>query len=317
MDKIEAKYNLLNQIILVTKNIYILRVQLLEVSKNSNIYKKILMQYQNFLNYENMLYDKINNNSEVMLDFFNYLSQRYDLEEYDISIYYISNLKNNIVYKRVVNKLRDYILYLPLEEIGNSDDFEEINKERMAIRKKRMVNKYLEDDYLQLFINFLNLLIRNNKYINYRSKIKHIQNDLLFVFSNIDEKNLFTNTETPIFLKSKMYSDILGISEKEYKEIKNDLIYAIIIENLSFSLWNELDNSTNMDKIILYNILMTGFSMLDYDSYDIYLEQFKEYIKKCSNGRNYCSKFVKKIEKDINVIRESYGVISLRKTKSL
>ena len=321
MEEIEIKYSLLKEIISVTKGLYMLKNQLLELKEKNNIYDDIYYQYQQLLKIEEKLYNKINNNSNIMLDFLNYLYQRYDLEEYDINIYYISNIEKNTVYKRIVNKLNNYIFKLPLEKIEELGEFDErqvarINKERMIVRKKIIVNKALENDYLQLFINDLNAFINNEMYRQYIGKIESIKNDLLFSFCDLEENDTM-DIEKPVFIKSKMVSDVLGLSEEEYDEIKDEFMDMVINENLSDSMWNELNNDVNINKIILYDLLLTAFSLLDNSSYDNYLRQVKEYIEEYSDGRDYCIKFVNDMEENIDKFRGKHRVISLRKPKSL
>ena len=152
MDEVEIKYNLLKEIISVTKALYMLKEQLLVLEKNSEAYNCAYLQYQQLLKMEDELYNKVNNDSNTMLDFLNYLDQRYDFEEYDISIYYIKNIKNNIIYKRIANKLNNYIFKLPLEKLPeleklNEKEMSKINHERNVIRNKIMTCKILENDY--------------------------------------------------------------------------------------------------------------------------------------------------------------------------
>lgn len=321
MDEVEIKYNLLKEIITVTKALYMLKEQLLVLEKNSEAYNCAYLQYQQLLKMEDELYNKVNNDSNTMLDFLNYLDQRYDFEEYDISIYYIKNIKNNIIYKRIANKLNNYIFKLPLEKLPeleklNEKEMSKINHERNVIRNKIMTCKILENDYLQLFVKFLDTFIVNFSYVDFREDINCLKSDLLFAFCELEETSII-NIEKPVFIKSKIQSDILGLSENDYDEIKKDLIYTVTKENLSYSLWNETSGDVTLEKIILHALLLTSFSLLENDTYYTYLKQIKEYVGLFGEDREYCIDFIKQIENDIDESRNKYRVISLRKTKSL
>lgn len=321
MDEVEIKYNLLKEIITVTKALYMLKEQLLVLEKNSEAYNDAYLQYQQLLKMEDELYNKVNNDSNTMLDFLNYLDQRYDFEEYDISIYYIKNIKNNIIYKRIANKLNNYIFKLPLEKLPeleklNEKEMSKINSERNVIRNKIMTCKILENDYLQLFVKFLDTFIVNFSYVDFREDINCLKSDLLFAFFELEETSII-NIEKPVFIKSKIQSDILRLSENDYDEIKKDLIYTVTKENLSYSLWNETSGDVTLEKIILHALLLTSFSLLENDTYYTYLKQIKEYVGLFGGDREYCIDFIKQIENNIDESRNKYRVISLRKTKSL
>lgn len=321
MDEVEIKYNLLKEIITVTKALYMLKEQLLVLEKNSEAYNDAYLQYQQLLKMEDELYNKVNNDSNTMLDFLNYLDQRYDFEEYDISIYYIKNIKNNIIYKRIANKLNNYIFKLPLEKLPeleklNEKEMSKINSERNVIRNKIMTCKILENDYLQLFVKFLDTFIVNFSYVDFREDINCLKSDLLFAFFELEETSII-NIEKPVFIKSKIQSDILRLSENDYDEIKKDLIYTVTKENLSYSLWNETSGDVTLEKIILHALLLTSFSLLENDTYYTYLKQIKEYVGLFGEDREYCIDFIKQIENNIDESRNKYRVISLRKTKSL
>lgn len=320
MDEVEIKYSLLKEIISVTKALYILKEQLLVLEENSDTHNNAYLQYQQLLKIEDDLYNKVNNDSNTMLDFLNYLDQRYDFEEYDISIYYIKNIRNNIIYKRIVNKLNDYIFKLPLETLPeldklNDEQISKINNERNIIHNKIMTCKILENDYLQLFVKFLDGFMVNVSYVDFKEDINQLKSDLLFAFCELENTNII-NIEEPIFIKSKIQSDILKLSEKDYDEIKNDLIYEVTKENLSYSLWNETNGDITLKKIILHDLLLTSFSLLENDTYYNYLKQIKEYVGLFGKNKEYCIDFIKQIENNIDESRNKYRVISLRKPKS-
>lgn len=316
MDEVEIKYNLLKEIISVTKALYMLKEQLLVLEKNSSTYSDAYLQYQQLLKIEDELYNKVNNDSNTMLDFFNYLMQRYDIDKYDISIYYIKNISNNVIYKRIVNKLDNFIFKLPLEKLLESNQLLKLNKEINQIRKRRMTCKALENDYLQLFVKFLDTFIVNFSYIDFKEDINSLKSDLLFAFCELEETSII-DIEEPVFIKSKIQSDILRLSENDYNEIKKDLIYTVTKENLSYSLWNQTSDDVTLEKIILHALLLTSFSLLENDIYYNYLKQFKEYVGLFGENREYCIDFIKQIENNIDKVRNKYRIISLRKPKIL
>ncbi len=324
MDEIEMKYKILKNIILVTKLIYIMKEQLL--TSNSN-HQKVVDQYKKLLHKEQELYNLINKNSSIMLEFMNYLEQRYNIEDFEFDLDYFSTLEENIVYKRIFNKLSEYVFFLPMEQnLEVSDEFtlDSIENSRLIneiqlIRKKIFINKQLESDYLNVFLYVLSGL--KSKYLNFSSEITKIQYDIMFVFSE-DEKILDSGIlHKKVDLSSKLMSDCIGISDNIYEEIKFDLVDLLIFENLNISLWDNLSEENQKNKtireILLHSILISAFSLLEKETYEKEIAKIKLLVNLYTDDTNPKNDIINEIDKNIDKIREVYRVITLRKTKKI
>lgn len=325
MSEIEYKFDLLSRIIEASQNIYILKEQMRKLDKNSQDYYLLLKQYEAMLEVENSVYEELEDNEELIYDFINYLKQRYDVKNFNFKLDYFSELENNIIYKRIINKLDESIMgYLYADIINQKKDYEEIEDEFFEeydedddynYREKNydadvadIIDSYFVKDFILLLLSSLEKLKKENG--NNLDYVNKFQSDLIFAFGSIgNEKDLedYSNISL-VYLNSKLISDILEVDDTRYNILKNSLVKLIINENINAT----LDKSK---ELILYSMLLSCFTLLGTDSYIQVMK--KEKNNSLIRDNKQIETILNKIEAGIDKNRENCMYVSLRKIKKL
>lgn len=328
MNEIEYKFNLLSRIIEASQNIYILKEQMRKSDKNSKDYYLLLKQYEAMLKVEDNVYEEFKGNEGLIFDIINYLKQRYDVKSFNFKLDYFSKLENNIIYKRIINKLDESIIeYLFDNIINQKNDYEEIEDEFFEEYAEDgeeddydygeedynadvadVIDCYFVKDFILLLLSSLEQLKKEND--NNLDYINKFQSDLIFAFGSIgNEKDLEdSNNISLVYLNSKLISDILEVDDTRYNILKNSLVKLIISENINAI----LDKNK---ELILYSMLSSCFTLLETDSYSQVMKKTKN--NSLIKDNNQMGTILNKIEKDIDKNRENCMYVSFRKIKKL
>lgn len=338
MNEIEYKFDLLSRIIEASQNIYILKEQMRKSDKSSEDYYLLLKLYESMLKVEDNVYEELKENKNLIIDFMQYLKQRYSVERFDFKLDYLLELENNIIYIRVINKLYEIIIESlydniinqkkdyeeieneSFEEYDEEDDYEEIENESFDEYDEEdeeddynavvtnIIDSYLVKDFILLLLSSLEQLKKEND--NNLDYINKFQSDLIFAFGSIgNEKDLEDSSNiSSVYLNSKLISDILEVDDIKYNILKNSWVKLIIREN----------NNATLDKnkeLILCSMLLTCFTLLETDSYSQVMKQEKN--NSLIRDNKQMKTILNKIEGHIDKIRENCMYVSLRKIKKL
>lgn len=285
MDEIKIKYEIINELCKVTNSLLEIKDKLIDLEKkglkNDNYYK-LLEEYNIILQLEESIYNKIYNSRDILLDFLNYLYQRYDIDEFDIDISYFIDLNNDLIYKRIINKLSEYIFDLPMKKIDLSkeddallleiEQLELLENERCKMKKYSYINRYFTMDIIKIFLMHIDNYINKSKKPKYIDKLIELKYNLIFVCSDIEKECVYNNFDlSKFYLISKMVSDLLFISEEEYFQIKNDCISMVIYE---FDNKHKKGNK-NFSKLIEKLLLFSVSGLLNKDEISKYSNSLK------------------------------------------
>lgn len=322
MSEIEYKFDLLSRIIEASQNIYILKEQMRKLDKNSQDYYLLLKQYEAMLEVEDNVYEEFNGNEGLIFDIINYLKQRYDVKSFNFKLDYFSKLENNIVYKRIINKLDESIIEYLFDNIINQkndyeEEFEEYEEDDDGYVDEEedyysdiddIIDSYFVKDFVLLLISSLEQLKKENS--NNLDYINKLQSDLIFAFGSIgNERDLEDSSNMSlVYLNSKLISDILEVDDTRYNILKNSLVKFIISENGN----DALDENK---ELILYSMLLSCFTLLGTDSYIQVMK--KEKNNSLIRDNKQIETILNKIEAGIDKNRENCMYVSLRKIKKL
>lgn len=268
MDETKIKYEIINELCKVTNSLLEIKDKLIDLEKkglkNDNYYK-LLEEYNSILQLEESIYNKIYKSRDILIDFLNYLYQRYDIDEFDIDISYFIELNNDLIYKRIINKLSKYIFDLPMEKIDLSEEddallleieqLELLEKEKCKMKKYSYINRYISMDIIKLFLMHIDNYINKSKKPKYIDKLIKLKYNLIFVCSDIEEECVYNKFDLgKFYLISKMVSDLLFISEEEYFQIKNDCISMVIYECDNKHKKGNKSFSKLIEKLLLFSV---------------------------------------------------------------
>ena len=323
MNEIEYKFDLLSRIIEASQNIYILKEQMRKLDKNSQDYYVLLKQYEAMLKVEDNVYEEFKGNEELIFDIINYLKQRYDVKSFNFKLDYFSKLENNIIYKRIINKLDESIIeYLFDNIINQKDDYEEEEFEEYEedddgyVDEEEdyysdiddIIDSYFVKDFVLLLLSSLEQLKKENS--NNLDYINKLQSDLIFAFGSIgNERDLEDSSNMSlVYLNSKLISDILEVDDTRYNILKNSLVKFIISENGN----DALDENK---ELILYSMFISCFTLLGTDLYNQVMKKTKN--NSLARDNNQMKTILNKIERKIDKCRENCMYVSLKKIKKL
>ena len=322
MSEIEYKFDLLSRIIEASQNIYILKEQMRKLDKNSQDYYLLLQQYEAMLEVEDNVYEEFNGNEGLIFDIINYLKQRYDVKSFNFKLDYFSKLENNIVYKRIINKLDESIIEYLFDNIINQkndyeEEFEEYEEDDDGYVEEEedyysdiddIIDSYFVKDFVLLLISSLEQLKKENS--NNLDYINKLQSDLIFAFGSIgNERDLEDSSNMSlVYLNSKLISDILEVDDTRYNILKNSLVKFIISENGN----DALDENK---ELILYSMFISCFTLLGTDLYNQVMKKTKN--NSLARDNNQMKTILNKIERKIDKCRENCMYVSLKKIKQL
>ncbi len=322
MSEIEYKFDLLSRIIEASQNIYILKEQMRKLDKNSQDYYLLLKQYEAMLEVEDNVYEEFNGNEGLIFDIINYLKQRYDVKSFNFKLDYFSKLENNIVYKRIINKLDESIIEYLFDNIINQkndyeEEFEEYEEDDDGYVEEEedyysdiddIIDSYFVKDFVLLLISSLEQLKKENS--NNLDYINKLQSDLIFAFGSIgNERDLEDSSNMSlVYLNSKLISDILEVDDTRYNILKNSLVKFIISENGN----DALDENK---ELILYSMFISCFTLLGTDLYNQVMKKTKN--NSLARDNNQMKTILNKIERKIDKCRENCMYVSLKKIKQL
>lgn len=333
MNEIEYKFELLSRMIEASQNIYILKEQMRKSDKDSQDYYLLSKQYEVMLKVEDNVYDEFKGNTGLIFDIINYLKQRYNVKSFNFKLDYFSELENNIIYKRIINKLDESIIeYLFDNIISKKNDFDDVEEEFFEEYDEEcneeyddeydyvfgeedynydiddIIDSYFVKDFILLLLSSLEQLKKEDS--NYLDYINKFQSDLIFAFGSIgNEKDLEDSSNISlVYLNSKLISDILEVDDTRYNILKNSLVKLIISENINAI----LDKNK---ELILYSMLSSCFTLLETDSYSQVMKKTKN--NSLIKDNNQMETILNKIEKDIDKNRENCMYVSFRKIKKL
>ena len=323
MNEIEYKFELLSRMIEASQNIYILKEQMRKLDKNSQDYYVLLKQYEAMLKVEDNVYEEFKGNEELIFDIINYLKQRYDVKSFNFKLDYFSKLENNIIYKRIINKLDESIIeYLFDNIINQKDDYEEEEFEEYEedddgyVDEEEdyysdiddIIDSYFVKDFVLLLLSSLEQLKKENSgNLDYINKL---QSDLIFAFGSIsNERDLEDSSNISlVYLNSKLIADILEVDDTRYNILKNSLVKFIISENGN----DALDENK---ELILYSMFISCFTLLGTDLYNQVMKKTKN--NSLARDNNQMKTILNKIERKIDKCRENCMYVSLKKIKKL
>ncbi len=323
MNEIEYKFELLSRMIEASQNIYILKEQMRKSDKDSQDYYLLSKQYEVMLKVEDNVYEEFKGNEELIFDIINYLKQRYDVKSFNFKLDYFSKLENNIIYKRIINKLDESIIeYLFDNIINQKDDYEEEEFEEYEedddgyVEEEEdyysdiddIIDSYFVKDFVLLLLSSLEQLKKENSgNLDYINKL---QSDLIFAFGSIgNERDLEDSSNMSlVYLNSKLISDILEVDDTRYNILKNSLVKFIISENGN----DALDENK---ELILYSMFISCFTLLGTDLYNQVMKKTKN--NSLARDNNQMKTILNKIERKIDKCRENCMYVSLKKIKQL
>ena len=323
MNEIEYKFDLLSRIIEASQNIYILKEQMRKLDKNSQDYYVLLKQYEAMLKVEDNVYEEFNGNEGLIFDIINYLKQRYDVKSFNFKLDYFSKLENNIIYKRIINKLDESIIeYLFDNIINQKDDYEEEEFEEYEedddgyVEEEEdyysdiddIIDSYFVKDFVLLLLSSLEQLKKENS--NNLDYINKLQSDLIFTFGSIgNERDLEDSSNISlVYLNAKLIADILEVDDTRYNILKNSLVKFIISEN-------DNDALDENKELILYSMFISCFTLLGTDLYSQVMKRTKN--NSLARDNNQMKIILNKIERKIDKCRENCMYVSLKKIKKL
>ena len=333
MNEIEYKFDLLSRMIEASQNIYILKEQMRKSDKDSQDYYLLSKQYEVMLKVEDNVYDEFKGNTGLIFDIINYLKQRYNVKSFNFKLDYFSELENNIIYKRILNKLDESITgYLFDNIISKKNDFDDVEEEFFEEYDEEcdeeyddeydyvfgeedynydiddIIDSYFVKDFILLLLSSLEQLKKEDS--NYLDYINKFQSDLIFAFGSIgNEKDLEDSSNISlVYLNSKLISDILEVDDTRYNILKDSLIKLVISENSNVT----LDKNRSL---ILYSMLSSCFTLLGSDFYNQVMEKTKNNSLVRKNKQ--MEKILNKIEGEISKYRENCMYVSLKKIKQL
>lgn len=325
MNEIEYKFDLLNRIIEASQNIYILKEQMRKSDKNSQDYYLLLKQYEAMLKVEDNVYEEFNGNERLILDIINYLKQRYDVKSFEFKLDYFSKLENNIIYKRIINKLDESIIEYWFDNIINQkndyedeeeffEEYEEEEEEGYDCEEEYdsdiddIIDSYFVKDFVLLLLSSLEQLKKENS--NNLDYINKLQSDLIFAFGSIsNERDLEDSSNISlVYLNSKLIADILEVDDTRYNILKNSLVKFIISEN-------DNDALDENKELILYSMFISCFTLLGTDLYNQVMKRTKN--NSLARDNNQMKTILNKIERKIDKCRENCMYVSLKKIKKL
>jgi len=300
MEENNERYNSFNKLIEATKTLYKLTNLLCEVEikrGKDNIYNKLVEDYKKLLVEEKKIYDALLLNEEILIDYINYLHKRYKIEEINIEPDSINSLEEKIVYKRIFNKISELIFKLPfddeVDEYAYDDCFSNKTKEeREIIRKKCIVNEYIEKDVLMLFLSIIENNLELEELKEYKTMLVKMKYNLAFVFEKVENDLLSDNfkiSDSP-YMVSKMISDLLFISSEDYGMIKLVTLRGNINDNIRYIMnLGKNPEDTNKDdfiKIIISSFLLESAMLFNSeDKCEIYFEKESGREKALANYR--------------------------------
>ena len=323
MNEIEYKFDLLSRIIEASQNIYILKEQMRKLDKNSQDYYVLLKQYEAMLKVEDNVYEEFKGNEELIFDIINYLKQRYDVKSFNFKLDYFSKLENNIIYKRIINKLDESIIEYLFDNIINQkndyeeEEFEEYEEDDDGYVEKEedyysdiddIIDSYFVKDFVLLLLSSLEQLKKENSgNLDYINKL---QSDLIFAFGSIgNERDLEDSSNISlVYLNSKLIADILEVDDTRYNILKNSLVKFIISEN-------DNDALDENKELILYSMFISCFTLLGTDLYNQVMKKTKN--NSLARDNNQMKTILNKIERKIDKCRENCMYVSLKKIKKL
>ena len=323
MNEIEYKFDLLSRIIEASQNIYILKEQMRKLDKNSQDYYVLLKQYEAMLKVEDNVYEEFKGNEELIFDIINYLKQRYDVKSFNFKLDYFSKLENNIIYKRIINKLDESIIEYLFDNIINQkndyeeEEFEEYEEDDDGYVEKEedyysdiddIIDSYFVKDFVLLLLSSLEQLKKENSgNLDYINKL---QSDLIFAFGSIgNERDLEDSSNISlVYLNSKLIADILEVDDTRYNILKNSLVKFIISEN-------DNDALDENKELILYSMFISCFTLLGTDLYNQVMKRTKN--NSLARDNNQMKIILNKIERKIDKCRENCMYVSLKKIKKL
>ena len=323
MSEIEYKFDLLSRIIEASQNIYILKEQMRKLDKNSQDYYLLLKQYEAMLKVEDNVYEEFNGNEGLIFDIINYLKQRYDVKSFNFKLDYFSKLENNIIYKRIINKLDESIIEYLFDNIINQkndyeeEEFEEYEEDDDGYVEKEedyysdiddIIDSYFVKDFVLLLLSSLEQLKKENS--NNLDYINKLQSDLIFAFGSIgNERDLEDSSNISlVYLNSKLIADILEVDDTRYNILKNSLVKFIISEN-------DNDALDENKELILYSMFISCFTLLGTDLYNQVMKRTKN--NSLARDNNQMKIILNKIERKIDKCRENCMYVSLKKIKKL
>ena len=286
----EVEVEKLNDLINLTKsldNLYKENEKLeKDGKKNTEGYKKNLKYINLIIEEEYELYNKLRDDSNIIVNIFNYLSTKVNcllIENYS-TILEVGNLHR--IYFRILYKLRDLVKPLTFTEDNIAEALSDYNNNSIKedydttlLYDCNMMNKTITDDILHMYLyNIYSCNINENDKITEKYNISFVSNDV----ENYMMENNFEINKNPEFIADYVAS-ILSVDYDEYLDFSNMLVREnaiFVIENiLNIFEENNINVLNSNDLILNVSLLGALLNKLDMNNYGFVIDYYEEMLE--------------------------------------